>query len=127
MCLARNIRYLRKKANMSQEDIAKRLGYKSFTTIQKWESGVAEPPVIVVRKLAELFDVDMNSLTTQDIEKSEDSTYYTNPKTARMAQEIFESKELSMLFDVSKGMSPEDLNTVYQMALSLKRKERYEE
>lgn len=73
MCLAKNIRYLRKRANMSQEDIAKRLGYKSFTTIQKWESGVAEPSVLVVRKLAEIFNVDMNTLTTQDIEKLESS------------------------------------------------------
>ena len=39
MTLAKNIRYLRKQKGFSQEDIAKKLGYKSYTTIQKWEMG----------------------------------------------------------------------------------------
>ena len=49
--------------------------------------------------------------------------YYIDPRAAEIAQEIKESKELSALFDVGRGMSPEDLQTVYQMALALKRKE----
>lgn len=71
MCLARNIKYLRKKHHYSQEYIAHKLGYKSFTTIQKWESGIAEPSVLVLRKLADLFGVDMNDMTTVDIEHAE--------------------------------------------------------
>ena len=39
MAFSNNLRYLRKKYDMSQEDLANKLGYKSFTTIQKWESG----------------------------------------------------------------------------------------
>lgn len=30
----KNIRYLRKLTNMTQEELADKLGYKSFTTIQ---------------------------------------------------------------------------------------------
>ena len=62
MALKDNIRYLRRKKEMSQDDLAKLLGYKSFTTIQKWESGVAEPPFGKVQKLAEIFGVDINAL-----------------------------------------------------------------
>ena len=112
MCLAKNIRYLRKKANLSQEDIATRLGYKSFTTIQKWESGVAEPSVLVVRKLAEIFNVDMNALTTQDIEKIESNPsegYYLDPDTAKKAQELFDDPNLRVLFDAARDARPEDL------------------
>lgn len=112
MCLAKNIRYLRKKANLSQEDIANRLGYKSFTTIQKWESGVAEPSVLIVRKLAEIFNVDMNALTTQDIEKLENSPkdgYYLDPETAKKAQELFDDPNLRVLFDAARDSRPEDL------------------
>ena len=36
-----NLRYLRKERGMSQDELADKLGYKSFTTIQKWESGVS--------------------------------------------------------------------------------------
>lgn len=67
MCLGENIRFLRNKKGYSQEDIANILGYKSFTTIQKWESGVSEPPLKALKKLAEIFDVDMNDLATKKI------------------------------------------------------------
>lgn len=109
MCLARNIRYLRKKKNLSQEDIAGLLGYKSFTTIQKWESGVAEPSVVVVRKLADIFGVDMNALTTQDLEKVEASGYYLDPETAKKAQELFDDPNFRVLFDAARDSKPEDL------------------
>ena len=137
MCLAKNIRYLRKKAGLSQEDIAQKLGYKSFTTIQKWESGVAEPSVLIVRKLAEIFGVDMNALTTTDIEKvelqkaaqpePEPEGWYYDPETARVAQEIYQNPEMHMLFDAARDSKPEDLRKFAEMILLMKRKENYED
>lgn len=62
MCLGENIRFLRKQRNMSQETLANKLGYKSYTTIQKWESGVSEPPIKSLRKIADIFSVDMDAL-----------------------------------------------------------------
>lgn len=41
--LPKNIRYLRRKNEWSQDYIAEKLGYKSYTTIQKWEMGTSEP------------------------------------------------------------------------------------
>lgn len=37
--IVKNIRYLRKKHEMGQEKLADMTGFKSFTTIQKWEAG----------------------------------------------------------------------------------------
>ena len=71
MCLANNIRYLRKKNNLSQEYIAERLGYKSYTTIQKWEMGISEPSIAKLRALADIFNVDINDMTTHNIEKDD--------------------------------------------------------
>ncbi|MCD8208488.1 MAG: helix-turn-helix domain-containing protein [Bacteroidales bacterium] len=126
--MAKNIRYLRRKHNYSQEYLAEKLGYKSYTTIQKWEMGVSEPSVATVRELADLFHVDMNDMTTKDIEKAENSpdenAYYFNEETAQAAQEIFQNKELRALFDVQRDMDPEDLKALHDMALALKRKER---
>lgn len=68
MSLSHNIRYLRKKQGWGQDTLAEKLGYKSYTTIQKWESGVSEPPLKVVHELAELFNVDINDLTKCDLE-----------------------------------------------------------
>lgn len=70
MTLARNIRYLRKKQGWGQDILAEKLGYKSYTTIQKWESGVSEPSLKVVHELASLFNVEFNDLTNSDLENN---------------------------------------------------------
>lgn len=67
MGLGDNIRYLRNKYGYSQDFIANKLGYKSFTTIQKWESGVSEPPIKKLQELSELFNVDMDDMINKDI------------------------------------------------------------
>ncbi len=54
----------------------------------------------------------------------ENSKYYINDDTAKAAQEIFENKELRVLFDAARDASPEDLHTVHSMLMALKRKER---
>ena len=64
------MRYLRKEHSLSQEDIANRLGYKSYTTIQKWESDVTTPDVKTVNKLAEMFGVSMEDLANKDLTRS---------------------------------------------------------
>lgn len=68
MAIGQNIRYLRRKQGWGQEILAEKLGYKSYTTIQKWESGVSEPPLKVVHALADLFHVDINDLAGADLE-----------------------------------------------------------
>lgn len=65
--LSKNIRYLRKKKDWSQDYIAERLGYKSYTTIQKWEMGTSEPPLKKTRELADLFNIDIDKLTNIDL------------------------------------------------------------
>lgn len=69
--LPKNIRYLRKKNEWSQDYIAEKLGYKSYTTIQKWEMGTSEPPLKKTRELADLFNVDIDDLTNKDLELPE--------------------------------------------------------
>ena len=57
-------------------------------------------------------------------EKKGGEKYYINEETARVAQEMFENKDLRALYDVQKDMDPEDLRALYNMALALKRNER---
>ena len=84
MCLGENIRFLRTKKGYSQDDIANKLGYKSFTTIQKWESGVSEPPLKALKKLSELFNIDMNDLATKKLStdtNNDNNVYYLDDAT----------------------------------------------
>jgi len=127
---------------MSQEDLAKRLGYRSFTTIQKWESEVSEPPVKALEKMAQIFGVKMDDMARSDLgtalaEKylseeerkamadaiSAAKSYYIDKRTAEIAQAIYESRELSLLFDAAKDAKPETLETAHALLLALKNKE----
>lgn len=121
---AKNIRFLRKRAEMSQDKLAEMLGYKSFTTIQKWESGVSEPSMAVAQKIANLFHVDIDDLIKVDLEARGDDGYYFDADTAALAQQIYEDKELRALFDAARGADPEALQAAQAMLKVLKRKER---
>ena len=71
MSIGKNIRALRIRAKLSQDDLAKRFGYKSFTTIQKWESDVSSPPFKLFVEMAEMFGVNIDDFTRKD---------FTDPK-----------------------------------------------
>ena len=118
MCLGENIRFLRTKKGYSQDDIANMLGYKSFTTIQKWESGVSEPPLKALKKLSETFNVDMNDLATKNLSidtNHEDSIYYLDDDAREMAQFMYENPDYKVLFDASRKVKKEDIEFVKEM------------
>lgn len=119
MCLSNNIRYLRKRKEMSQEALANYLGYKSYTTIQKWEMGVSEPPIKQLRKMAELFGVDIDDMAKRDMEHMEKETetepYYLNEDARDLAQFLFENHEYRVLFDASRKVKKEDLEIVKEL------------
>ncbi len=76
--LGDNIRYLRLKQGLSQDFLADKLGYKSYTTIQKWESGVSEPPVKKLKELASIFNIDMDDLASKDLQNENDNSIVEN-------------------------------------------------
>ncbi len=57
-----HLKQLRKDHNLSQNDLANQFGYKSFTTIQKWEDGTAMPPMKVLNALADFFQLSVDEL-----------------------------------------------------------------
>ena len=62
-----NLRYLRHSNGMSQDKLAEKLGYKSFTTVQKWEDGSSFPRVSMLQKIADIFGVDVDHLLNLNI------------------------------------------------------------
>lgn len=69
MYLSKNLKYLRLKKGFSQEYLADVLKYKSYTTIQKWEMGVSEPSISILKKLSQIYQIDMDTLYTSDLER----------------------------------------------------------
>lgn len=115
------LKYLRGRENLSQAELAEKLGVAK-STISMYEVGKREPDFETLEAIADLFNVDMNFLLGKD--GSENDHYYFNNETAQAAQQIFENKELRMLFDAARDAGPEDLKALHSMALALKRKER---
>lgn len=111
---------LRDSLGYKDSDVARETGITK-STFSDWKSGRSTPKDEKLGKIAKLFGVTIEYLRTG--EESE-SGYYLNEETAKMAQAIFENKELRGLFDSAKDASPEDLQTVHNMLLALKRKER---
>ena len=90
MTLYERIETLRKSKNISQGKLEKELGF-SNGSISKWKNST--PTTERLQKLADYFGVTVEYLLTG--EEAESEVYYTNPETARMAQEMFEDPDMS--------------------------------
>lgn len=56
-----NIKYLRKNAGMSQDELAEKIGV-SRQSVAKWENGESLPDIMKCREIAELFDTSIDNL-----------------------------------------------------------------
>lgn len=114
MGIAQNIRYLRKKQGWGQDTLAEKLGYKSYTTIQKWESGVSEPPLKVVHELAALFHVDINDIVSSDIEFNDTVRLLGQKEQPLVTKELSEAKRA--MYEFVDGLSDEQVHRLLQIA-----------
>lgn len=57
MTPGQRIKKLRKEYKISQKDLSYDLGYKTYTTVSKWEAGASLPPGKELKKLANYFEV----------------------------------------------------------------------
>lgn len=63
--ISKNITALRKKQKLTQAELAERLNY-SDKAVSKWERGESVPDIAVLKTLAELFEVSVDYLLTED-------------------------------------------------------------
>ena len=102
-----NLRFLRYANNMSQDELAEKLGYKSFTTVQKWEDGSAFPRVRTLNKMAEIFNIDVNHLLNMNIR---------NEQTAvPILGEVKAGYECGLVFEGFNDQKEEDQVEAYIM------------
>ena len=79
-----------------------------------------------LKEIAEYLEVSIDYLMTGK-EKEGGETYYINEETRAIAQEIFEKKELRMLFNVTRKSTPQRLMAYYNMIKELESQEHGEE
>lgn len=54
-CRPEQIKEIRKRLNLSQEEFAKKLGV-SFTSVNRWENGQTKPSKLARRQILNLFE-----------------------------------------------------------------------
>ena len=64
--LSENLKKIRKDNNLSQEQLAEKLGV-SRQAISKWESGAAYPEMEKIIQLCDKFDMNIDDLLHRDI------------------------------------------------------------
>lgn len=112
---------LLQKFGVTTADVCKATGIGQ-STMSNWKNRRNLISGKNAQLIADYFGVSVDYLMTGK-EKEGGETYYLNEETAAMAQKIFENKELKLLFDTAADSAPEDLKTVHDMLLALKRKE----
>lgn len=80
MKLSEKIAYCRKRAGLSQEALAEKLGV-SRQAVSKWETGDAEPEINKLKMLCTVFGVSADWLLSED-EPQEERTYNKEPAAA---------------------------------------------
>lgn len=77
------LKYYRNRENLSQAELAHKLGLRP-STISMYEVGEREPNFETEEKIADFFNVDLNTLRGKDIEReilsSDESTLVANYK-----------------------------------------------
>ena len=69
---ADNIIFFRKKLNISQKDLAKKLE-TSNKNISKWENAETIPDVFTIKKLADIFNVTIDTLISPITKENQDA------------------------------------------------------
>lgn len=114
------IRSVCKERGISISSLEKKCGFANGYLNPKKLSKLPYDRALLI---AEMLNISVDYLMTGE-EKNDNPGYYLNEETAKAAQEIFENKELRMLFDAARDADAEDLKALHSMALALKRKER---
>ena len=76
------------------------------------------PSIETVQKIASALDCGLDDFIEYEVEPK--SAYYTDRQTAKIAQEIYENKNLRILLDAGKDLSPEAIKSIIEIANQIK-------
>ena len=113
------LKELRIAKGLSQNEVAKIMGV-GRTTYLKWESGENQP-TRKLKELSEFFGVSIDYLLGNSPAPSPESGgYYTDPDVAQITEELRTDPDKRILFDATKDLSKDDINTVLKIIEGLK-------
>lgn len=122
------IRNRRLEMGLTMKQVADAVGV-SEGTVSRWESGEIENMRRdKIAALSKLLSIDPRVIMgwqtqtedTDAVANSHHIEYYTNPETAKVAQQIFDDPDLHALFDAARDCKPEALKAAAVLLKTLK-------
>ena len=124
MTIGDRIKNRREELGLTQTDLAKRMGYSTKTTISRIESAGDNVSRKTIERVAEALNVKPRTLMGWDEEESKG--YYINGETAKIAEQIYQNKQLGMVFDALADSTPEQIKNFYDVLMVMKRTENHQ-
>lgn len=87
--LALFLKEKRTQSGLSQKDVATKLGYSTSQFISNWERGISQPPINILRTLADMYHVSAEQMfnvlleeTMAQVQIDLKKRFYSDNKTA---------------------------------------------
>lgn len=92
----------------------------SQAAISTWKKRRGKLNAENAAKVAAFFGVSVGYLLGDEEQETNDGGYYVYGETAQIAQELFENRDLRLLFDAARDARPEDLQIAAEMIKRMK-------
>lgn len=119
------LKELMEENKINQVELSAAMGL-SRSTVNKWVTQKAVPRMGVIEKLASYFGVPKSYLLEEN-GKTNKRTYYMDPETAKLAQELKDNPQFKVLFDSTRDLDPESVEKIIDFIKYQRHLEGYED
>lgn len=112
------LKKLIKERGFTLKDFAAKVNIPYTTLLSMLNGYIGGAAVDNVIKICRELGIPVEHLQNPNLDSPD---YYHDPTTATMARELFANKDLGILFDASRDLSPDDLRVVIELVNRLKK------
>lgn len=117
--MARNIKRLMEIKGVNQTEMCKDLGFK-FMTLSDWLHAKTYPRIDKIEIMARYFGVSKAELVEDVPNIGQQTGYYFDEETAKLAQELKDNPELRILLDAGRDMTPGEMRALINLVKTWK-------
>ena len=115
MTTGERIKKRREELGMTQTELANKIGYSSYSTIAKIESGDNNLKQSKIKAFADALETTPAYIMGWDDKQEPTQVYYLDDEAREMAEFMHKNPRYKVLFDAVRNVSAEDIDFVRQM------------